>query len=440
VPPETRYARSGGIHIAYQVAGDGPVDVVMIPGFTSHAELAWEMPFSARRLRRAAAFARLIWIDKRGTGLSDRTSAVPSLEDGMDDVRAVMDAVACERAALWGISEGGPMSILFAATYPERTTALVLEGTFARLVQGPGYPWGFPLDAAPGILARLEAQWGTGDVLASFYPSTAGDPSFHAQCARWERNSASPGALKAIVGLLTEIDVRAILPTIDVPTLVVHAARDPVIAVEHGRYLAEHIAGARYLELPLTDHDPLGAELEGFLDEVEEFLTGNRAGPSDRVLATILFTDIVESTALASRLGDTRWRALLDRHDEIMRTEIARWHGKAIQQTGDGFLASFDGPARAVGCALAAVRALAETGVTIRAGVHTGECERRGDTVGGIAVHIGARVAALAAPGEVLVSRTVKDLVAGSGLRLTERGEHVLRGLPDRWQLYAAEP
>ena len=303
------------------------------------------------------------------------------------------------------------------------------------------YPWGYPREAETEIVADFESCWGTGDVLMSFFPSAASDPGFRAACARWERNSASPGALRSILSLVAQIDVRSILESIAVPILVVHGERDPVIDVAHGRYLAARIPGARYLELPIGDHDPLGAELEGFLARVEEFLTGEVRPPSrDRVLATVLFTDIVDSTRHASRLGDARWRALLDEHDTVLRGVIERYRGEVVQPTGDGFLALFDGPARAVECARAAVSTAEALGLCIRAGIHTGECERRHDNVGGLAVHIGARVTAIAGAGEVLVSRTVKDLVAGSRLRFTDRGEHPLRGVPDLWRLYRAEP
>jgi len=436
---ETRYARNGNIHIAYQVCGAGPLDVIMIPGFTSHGELMWEMPFLGPKLRRIATFARLICIDKRGTGLSDRNIDVPSLEQSMDDVSAVMGAVGSERAVLWGISEGGPMSMLLAATHPDRMVALVIEGSFARIVRAPDYPWGYPPEALAETVAGFEAQWGTGAVLARFLPSAAGDRALLDQLARYERNSASPGAIAAIVAVIAQIDVRPILPTIIVPTLVLHHTRDPVVAVEHGRYLAAHIPGARIVELPGLDHASLGPD-PGGLDDVEEFLTGARpAAAPERVLATVLFTDIVGSTDRAGALGDARWRALLDRHDEVVRREIGRFRGREVQHTGDGFLIAFDGPARAVACAAAIVEALRPIGLDIRAGVHTGECERRGDNLGGIAVHIGARVAAVAGAREVLVSRTVRDLVAGSRVPFSDRGEHELKGVPETWQLYALE-
>ncbi|MGA8724502.1 MAG: adenylate/guanylate cyclase domain-containing protein [Acidimicrobiales bacterium] len=438
--PETRYARNGDVHIAYQVSGDGPIDVIMVPGFVSNVELAWEMPFSGPTLRHIGSFARVISFDKRGTGLSDRSVGVPTLEQRMDDVRAVMDAAGVERAALFGISEGGPMCILFAATYPARTSALVLQGSFARLVQSPDQEFGYPPEAAPSIIARFEEQWGTGAVFANFYPSAAHDPGLREQLARYERNGASPSAMVDIVEMVGEIDVRAILPTIGVPTLVVHSTGDAVISVEHGRYLAEHIAGARYIELTSGDHLTFRAGESGAVDDVEEFLTGQRPVHNpDRILTTVLFTDIVDSTRRAVELGDQRWRLVLDQHDDVMRQQLGRFGGREVNTTGDGFLAAFDGPARAVQCAVTVSEAVRLLGLEVRAGVHTGECEQRAGDLGGIGVHIGARVAALAEPSQVLVSRTVTDLVAGSGLRFTDRGEYELKGVPGLWQLFAVE-
>jgi class 3 adenylate cyclase/pimeloyl-ACP methyl ester carboxylesterase len=440
VAPETRYAKSGdGVHIAYQVTGDGPLDVVMVPGFVSHVELAWEMP-TASTLRRVESFARVVRFDKRGTGLSDRGAGIPTLEQRMDDVRAVMDAAAIDRAALWGISEGGPMCILFAATYPDRTSALVLQGSFARITQAPDQPFGYPPEAVGPISAAFEEQWGTGAVLANFFPSTADDPAMREQYARYERNGASPSAMVAIVEMVADIDVRPILPTVTVPTLVVHSVGDSMISVEHGRYLAAHLPDARYIELPGEDHLTIVEDEPGPLDGIQEFLTGHRHEPDpDRVLATVLFTDIVDSTRRASELGDLRWRDVLNRHDEVMRRELKRFRGREVTTTGDGFLAAFDGPARAVQCALAATEAVQQLGLNVRAGVHTGECEQRGDDLGGIAVHIGARICSMALPQQVLVSRTVTDLVAGSGLAFADHGEHELKGVPGTWQLFAVE-
>jgi class 3 adenylate cyclase len=434
--PETRYAKSGDVHIAYQVSGEGPIDLVLVPGFVSHVELAREMQFT--RSYEAESFARLIRFDKRGTGLSDRSVGVATLEQRMDDVRAVMDAVGIERAALWGISEGGPMCILFAATYPERTSALVLQASFACRMQTPDQPYGLHPDAAEGLVAAFEAQWGTGSVLGSFFPSMMNDPVVREQFARYERNAASPSALVDILRMVGATDVRAVLPTISVPTLVIHSAGDLMVPVEHGRYLAEHIPGARYVELPGADHVSIQADEAGAMDDIEEFLTGHRpAHGSDRVLATVLFTDICGSTERASALGDRAWRRLLDEHDSLSSHEVDRHRGRLIKTTGDGLLATFDGPARAVQCAVAIRDRLRPLGVSIRAGVHTGEVEVRGEDVGGIAVHIGSRVAALADPDEVMVSRTVTDLVAGSGLTFVDRGTHSLKGVPHDWQLFA---
>jgi class 3 adenylate cyclase len=440
VPPQTHYAKSGDVHIAYQVSGKGPPDVVIVHGFVSNVELMWEMPFTGPALRRAEQFARVVCFDKRGTGLSDRSVGVPTLEERMDDVRAVMDAANVERASLWGISEGGPMCLLFAATYPERTSSLVLQGSFARLSQAPDQPFGYPLEAVAPIVATFEEEWGTGAVLQNFFPSSAEDPEMRGVFARYERNSASPGAMVDIVKMLANIDVRSVLPTISAPVLVLHGARDSVVTVEHGRYLADHIEGARYIELTGDDHLPIHDEEQRHFDDIEEFLTGHRPDPiSERVLKTVLFTDIVDSTATAGHFGDKDWRALLDRHDSIIRTEIDRFRGVEVNTTGDGFLAAFDGPARAVQCAMAAREGVGSVGLRIRAGVHTGECVERGGDLAGIAVHIAARVLASAKPGEVLVSRTVTDLVAGSGLSFIDRGEHELKGVPGDWQLFAVQ-
>jgi class 3 adenylate cyclase len=439
--PETRYAEAAdGAHIAYQIAGDGPFDIVMVPGFVSHLEMAWEMPFTGPQMQRITSFARLIRFDKRGTGLSDRASGVPTLEQRMDDLRAVMDAAGSERAALWGISEGGAMCILFAATYPDRTAALVLASSFARLLQAPDQAFGFEPEQVEAITKSSVSHWGTGQVLGAFFPSAAGDEELTERFARYERNSARPGDVEAIIGMCAEIDVRPVLPTITVPTLITHHAGDPMISVEHGRYLAEHIPGARYIELPDADHITIAADAPDAFDDIREFLTGVRSEPDpDRVLATVMFTDIAGSTERVAEVGDARWKELLDRHDTVMRTQLQRFRGREVKTTGDGFLASFDGPARAAQCALAAIDAVRPLGLEIRAGVHTGECEQRGEDLGGIAVHIGARVSALALPGEVLASSTVKDLVVGSGLRFADRGEHELKGVPDRWRLFAVE-
>ncbi len=435
--PATRYAKSGDVNIAYQVVGEGPLDLVLVPGFASHVEHAWEDPSLARFLRRLASFSRLILFDKRGTGLSDRVSVteLPTLEQRMDDVRAVMDAVGAEQAALLGVSEGGPMSTLFAATYPERTTALVAYGAFAGRVGLPPSP-----EQVQPFLDAIERNWGQGFGIGLFAPSMANDESCRQWWARYERLALSPGAAVALVRMNMEIDTRHVLPAIRVPTLVLHRAGDRMVSVEQGRYLAEHISKAKYVELPGDDHAPWIGDQDAILDEIEEFLTGVRHGPDpDRVLATVLFTDIVGSTQRAVELGDRRWRDLLDGYYGVAHKELGRFRGREVKTTGDGFLATFDGPARGIRCACAIGDGARQLGIDSRAGLHTGECEVMGEDVGGIAVHIGARVAAEAGAGEVLVSSTVKDLVAGSGISFQDRGIHALKGVPGDWRLFAVQ-
>jgi class 3 adenylate cyclase len=434
--PETRYAKSGDVHIAYQLNGEGPFDLVFIPGFVSNVELDWEQPVFAHMYTRLAGFSRLIRFDKRGTGLSDRVYGVPSLEERMDDVRAVMDAAGSREAALFGVSEGGPMSILFAATYPDRCRALVLYGTFAHYESAIVRHQAFAESRA-----WIVGGWGTGITAEIFEPTRASDAEFRRSLARWERLSASPAAAVAIMDMNREIDVRPVLPAVRVPTLVLHHRDDPRIRVEAGRYIAAHIPGAKYVELPGRDHRPSLAESERLIDEVEEFLTGAcRQIEPDRVLATVLFTDIVGSTKKAIALGDRAWRSLLDRHDETARQEIARFRGRVVKNLGDGFLATFDGPARAVRCAAAIVERVRPLGIAVRCGLHTGEIELRGADIGGIAVHIAERIAELSESGEVLVSNTVRDLVAGSGLSFADRGGHRLKGLPEERRLFALTP
>jgi pimeloyl-ACP methyl ester carboxylesterase len=435
MPPETRYAKSGDVHVAYQVVGNGATDLVLVPGFVSHVEGWWEEPACVRFFERLASFARLILFDKRGTGLSDRVDEVPTLEQRMDDLRAVMQEAGSERAAVLGISEGGAMSALFAATYPERTSALVLYGTFAEFRSWVPSP-----QDLEHFLRAIDETWGTGSSLPHFAPSAAKDEQFRRWWARHERLGASPGAAMALMRMNSEIDVRHVLPMIRVPTLVLHRTGDVTVNVEAGRYQAAHIPGAKYVELPGVDHIPFIGDADAVLDEIEEFLTGVRPAPeSDRVLATVLFTDIVGSTEHAARLGDRRWRDLLQAHHGLVRRELARFRGREVDTAGDGFLASFDGPARAVRCACAIGDAVRPLGIEVRAGLHTGECEVMGERVGGIAVHIGARVAGLAGPGEVWISSTVKDLVAGSGLRFADRGTHSLKGVPGEWRLFTIE-
>jgi pimeloyl-ACP methyl ester carboxylesterase len=438
--PQTKYAKSGGVHIAYQVVGEGPLDLVLIPGLISHLELAWEEPTLARSLQRLASFSRLILFDKRGTGLSDPVplAQLPTLEERMDDVRAVMDAVGSERAALVGVSEGGALAFLFAATYPQRTTALVLYGEYARIAWAADYPWGFTREQHERFLQLVDEGWGTGAVFKYFAPDSKGDQRLREWWARLEREAASPGAAMLLIRMNYDIDARAILPTVSVPTLVVHRSGDRLVPVEHGRYVAEHIRGAKYVELPGSDHTFFTGDAVALLDEIQEFLTGVRPGPEpDRVLATVLFTDIVGSSERAVELGDHRWRDLLESFYAMARRQLERFRGKEIDTAGDGLFATFDGPARAIRCASAIASGGRQLGIEVRAGVHTGECEVIGDKVGGIAVHTGARVAALAGPAEVLVSHTVKDLVAGSGIRFEDRGSHALKGIPGEWRLFA---
>jgi class 3 adenylate cyclase len=433
-PPQTRYAKSGDLHIAYNVSGSGPLDLVVVPGAFTNLELGWELPGYAHFHDRLAAFSRLIRFDKRGTGLSDRAVGVATLEERMDDVRAVMDAVGSQRAAIFGASEGGAMSMLFAATYPERTVALIFYGAYAHSAHsasGPGQ-----LEEA---IAQIERGWGTGESLRRYAPSLADDDDAVRAWGRFERLSASPSAMIALRRMNSEIDIRHVLPAIRVPALVLHRSDDLAIRVEAGRYIASQIAGAKYVELPGVDHLPMAGDSDRIVDEVEEFLTGTRGEVEpDRVLATVLFTDIVSSTKRLVELGDRAWRQVLDRHDEAVRQEIARFRGRAVKALGDGFLATFDGPARAVRCAAAIAERVRPLGIEVRSGLHTGEIELRGEDVGGIAVHTAERVAGLAASGEVLVSITVRDLVAGSGLAFADRGRHRLKGIPGTLRLFAA--
>ena len=441
--PETRYARSKDGHVAYQVVGDGPLDLVFVPGWTSNVDVMWEEPSLARFLNRLASFSRLLCFDKRGTGVSDPVplAAPPTLEQWMDDVRAVMDAVGSVRAALFGHGlGGGQMSMLFAATYPERTSALVLLDTFARWVRDVDYPYGIPADTAQVMAQRSEETRGTVENVDRVAPSAARDDRFRRWYARYERLSIAPLALRTVMATVAETDVRGVVPAIRAPTLIMHRAGSTYIQAGHGRYLAEHIRGARYVELPGEDYTFHTGETETMLGEIEEFLTGVRPLPeSDRVLATVLFTDIVTSTARSAEVGDRKWKDLLDQHDTLIRRELERHRGRLVKNTGDGILATFDGPARAVRCAQAIATAVKSLGIEVRAGLHTGEVELRGDDVTGMAVNIAARVMDTAGPGEVIVSSTVKDLVAGSGLRFGERGAHVLKGVPGEWRLFAVE-
>lgn len=440
--PPTRYAKSEDVSIAYQVVGDGPLDVVLVLGFATHLELQWELAPMARFLERIGSFSRLVIFDKRGTGLSDPVAEVPTLEQRIDDVRAVMDAAGSERAALFGISEGGPMSVLFAAAHPSRVTSLVLYGAMGRTTEAPDYPWASPAEALRESAAEFIAPyWGRNaeGMVELFAPSLAGDPRAAEFAARMERSAASPGMVRKIFEMFLDIDVRAVLPTIHVPTLVLHRRGDRVVNRRAGEELAAHIPGARYVELPGIDHQPWAGDSDTVLGEIEEFLTGTRSLPElDRVLATVMFTDIVGSTQRAAELGDARWRELLAAHHTAVRGELTRFRGREVKTLGDGFLATFDGPARAIRCGHAIAAGARSLGCEVRVGVHTGEVELIGDDVGGIAVHIAARVGALAAPGEVLASSTIRDLVAGSGIRFVDRGAAHLDGIADEWRLFAA--
>ena len=439
--PRTRYARSGRTNIAYQVIGDGPLDLVYVPGWVSNVELGWEEPSVASFLRGLASFARLITFDKRGTGLSDRVpdEALPTLEMRMDDLRAVLDAVGSERPVLFGVSEGGNMSMLFAATYPERTRALLTFGSFAKRIWSPDYPWAPRPEAREKEYENAERHWGELMDLSQLIPSRMHDRAYVERLATYLRRSASPSAAVALLRMNTQIDVRAVLPAIRVPTLVMHRRGDHDVNVEEGRYIASRIPDARFVEMDGEDHLPFAGDQDAVLAEVQEFVTGTRpATDIDRVLATVMFTDIVGSTEALARLGDKSWRALLDRHHAIVRAELGAFRGREVNIAGDGFLATFDGPARAVRCALRIAQRAPELGISIRAGVHTGEVELAADDVSGIAVHIGARVCALAGAQETLVTSVVRDLVSGSGLRFADRGTHALKGVPGQWQLYCA--
>ena len=439
--PATKYVKSGGVSIAYQVVGQGSIDLVFVPGILSHLDLWWEEPVVAF-FRRLASFSRLILFDKRGSGLSDRIAdtALPTLEERMDDVRAVMDAAGSPRAAVFGVSEGAPMSLLFAATYPERTSALILFGAFARGTRHPEYPWGWTPQVHEAFLRAVDRGWGTGVTVEWIAPALAGDQHHREWWGQLERLTASPGSIAACWRPNMEIDVRHVLPSIHVPTLVLHRSGDECTRVGGARHIAKHIPSARFIEYPGADHFPFTGDSAALLDDVEEFLTGVRHGPEpERVLATVLFVDIVGSTERAVALGDARWRDLLDDFHDRARREVSRFRGRVIDTAGDGALASFDGPARAVRSACAIRDAVASMGLTVRAGLHTGECELLGEKLAGVAVHIGARVAATAEPGQVVVSSTVKDLVAGSGLRFADLGTHALKGVPGEWRLFCVQ-
>jgi class 3 adenylate cyclase len=439
----TQYAKKGDAHIAYQVIGEGnPLDLVLVSTWFSHVEARWDLPGYAHYLGRLASFSRLISFDKYGMGLSDPipSKELPPLEDWMDDVSAVMDAIGLERAAIMGVAEASPMAELFAATYPDRTDALVLVNATARISQAPGYEIGAPPTVQERLISMTEQSWGRGDdIINAINPSLAGDSAAAEAWARYFRLSASPATAAAVMRMLFDLDVRDVLPAIRVPTLVVHRQDNPIVTADQGRYVAEHIEGARFVAVPGADYGLAVGDIDVVLDEVEEFLTGSRrAHATDRVLATVLFTDIVDSTRRAVELGDSRWRELLERHDELARTEVVRFGGSISDFAGDGLLATFDGPARAVRCAFALRDRLRTLGLDIRAGLHTGEVERRRESIAGIGVHIAKRVLDLAGADEVLVSRTVRDLVTGSGLTFADRGTHSLKGVPEQWEILEA--
>jgi pimeloyl-ACP methyl ester carboxylesterase/class 3 adenylate cyclase len=443
--PEVRYARNGEVAIGYAVVGTGPDDLVYLSPY-NNLDIAWENPLYERFLRRLSSFARVVVIDRRGTGVSDRysTEDLPPMEDLADDLAAVLDEVRSERAVLFGFSDAGALCAMFAATRPERTSGLVLYSTAARGKRAPDYPWQWSEGEWQDYLGAVRAGWGTRDYaeasLPFVNPSLAGDESMLAWWERFQRLSASPSALYAQEQVFREMDIRQLLPAISVPTLVLHRAQDVIEPVGAGRYLASEIAGAEYVELPGADHFPWAGDQQALITEVERFVgTVSREEQEtfDRILATILFTDIVDSTSQAAAMGDHRWHDIRNQHDRVTRAQLARFRGREIQSLGDGYLAVFDGPARAVRCARAICESMSRQGVALRAGLHTGEVEPHGDELSGIAVTIGARVAALAAAGEVLVSSTVKDLVVGSALSFEDRGVHNLKGVPDAWHLYA---
>jgi class 3 adenylate cyclase len=438
--PETRYAKSGDAHIAFQVIGEGPIDIVWAPGFVHHIDLVWEEPSAARYFTGLASFSRLVVLNNRGSGLSDPVSGLPALEERMEDVLAVANAARCQEPVIFGNADGAAMCTLLAATHPDRVSRLVLYSPVIKLLKTDDFPWGADPELIDAYAQASEEQWGTGITLQLLAPRASSDERLRRWWGRYERSSVTPAGVVANLRMDAATDARSILPLVQAPTLVLNRTGDPVTPVGAARWVADQIPDARFVELPGEDHWPWLGDADSVLAEVREFVTGTREGEEpDRVLATVLFTDIVQSTRTASELGDRRWRELLDTHDAAVRRQLDRFRGRAVSTTGDGFLATFDGPARAIRCAAAIADGVRELGLEVRAGVHTGEVERRGDDVGGLAVHIGARVGAVGGPGEVLVSRTVVDLVVGSGLEFEDRGTHALKGVPGEWQLYAVQ-
>ena len=440
--PETRYARTeDGTHVAYQVCGNGPRDLVLCPEWITNCEVNWESPIFLSTFRRSASIARLIFFDKRGIGLSDRVAAteVPSLETWVDDLRAVLDAAGSDRPVLSALGHGGVLAMLFAATYPERVGGLILVNCYARLIQAPDYPHGYPPEIEDFVVSKTEAEWGaTGWVVDYLAPSVAGDQSVKDWFRRLERMACTPGIGAAMQRAVFHQDVRDVLSAIQAPTLVLHVEGDHHVRVEHGRYLARHISGARYVELPGRDHwYQVGPSAEPAFAEIVAFLGAEpEASDTDRALVTLVLCDVVGSTGLVNELGDRRWHDVLDRLDDLVRRQVERFRGRVVKSTGDGHLATFDGAGRAIRCAQVITQGSGALGLTLRCGVHTGEVELRGDDVAGIAVHVAERVESVAGPGEVLVSSTVKDLVAGSGIEFADRGEHELKGVPGSWRLF----
>jgi class 3 adenylate cyclase len=433
-----RYAKSGDLNIAYITEGESPLDLVWIPPWISQVEYLWSEESLQAVMARLTTFSRVISFDRRGSGLSDPLSGAPTLEEQMDDVIAVMDAAGSERAAIAGTLEGGPMAALFAATHPDRVSALVLYATFARATWAPGYEWAWSAEERNERMDQLVGHWGEGLVAGSVAPSLMSDPAFVEWAGRLERLAASPSTIQRIFDLIGEFDVRDVLPSIRVPTLVMHRRDDSFIKIEHSRYMAERIPGAKLIELEGGDNMFSIGDSEALLGEIEEFLTGERHDREpDRMLATVLFTDICGSTEHVAQMGDRSWRFMLERHDALFRRALERHRGREVKRTGDGFLATFDGPARAIRCAADVAGAVGSIGLQVRAGLHTGELEVMDGDLGGMAVHIAARVMDRAAPSEVLVSSTVKDLVVGSGIDFQERGAHELRGIPGEWQLFS---